>query len=153
MPHYDEARGLLSAAAKQNATLVADATHAATSKASPVDLDEIPLIDSASSFSLKKLTWGNLKTAVSTYLSNVSFAIGATTPAAAAFTSMTATLPSRFDDTLTVLVGLNAGYVQANSVGGFHAHDGAPGTTTTVTTADLVGKTMVFRDGILVGFS
>lgn len=36
-------------------------THAATSKATPVDADEIGLIDSAASWVLKKLTWANLK--------------------------------------------------------------------------------------------
>lgn len=36
-------------------------THGATSKATPVDADEIPLADSATGFSLKKLTWANLK--------------------------------------------------------------------------------------------
>lgn len=35
--------------------------HAATSKATPVDADELALLDSASSFGLKKLTWANLK--------------------------------------------------------------------------------------------
>jgi hypothetical protein len=34
------------------------ATHAATSKTTPVGADEIAILDSASSFSLKKLTWG-----------------------------------------------------------------------------------------------
>lgn len=36
-------------------------THNAASKATPVDADELPLADSATSFSLKKLTWANLK--------------------------------------------------------------------------------------------
>jgi len=36
-------------------------THAATSKTTPVDADEIPLADSAAIFVLKKLTWANLK--------------------------------------------------------------------------------------------
>lgn len=36
-------------------------THAATSKATPVDADEIPLADSAASWGLKKLTWANIK--------------------------------------------------------------------------------------------
>lgn len=36
-------------------------THSATSKATPVDADEIPLIDSAASNVWKKLTWANLK--------------------------------------------------------------------------------------------
>lgn len=40
---------------------IANPTHAATSKASPVDADEIPIADSASSFSLKKVTLANLK--------------------------------------------------------------------------------------------
>lgn len=39
-------------------------THAAASKATPVDVDEIPLADSAASWILKKLTWANLKAAV-----------------------------------------------------------------------------------------
>lgn len=35
--------------------------HAAASKATPVDADEMALVDSAASFGLKKLTWSNLK--------------------------------------------------------------------------------------------
>ncbi|HMM98580.1 MAG TPA: hypothetical protein PKC99_06200 [Anaerolineales bacterium] len=35
--------------------------HASTSKATPVDADELPLSDSAASNALKKLTWSNLK--------------------------------------------------------------------------------------------
>lgn len=38
--------------------------HAATTKATPVDADEIPLIDSAASNVLKNLTWANLKTTI-----------------------------------------------------------------------------------------
>lgn len=40
---------------------VASDTHAATSKTTPVDADELPLADSAASYVLKKLTWSNLK--------------------------------------------------------------------------------------------
>lgn len=39
-------------------------THAASSKATPVDADEIPLADSAASWALKKLTWANAKSAI-----------------------------------------------------------------------------------------
>lgn len=42
-------------------------THAATSKATPVDADELPIADSAASFGLKKLTLANLKAALKTY--------------------------------------------------------------------------------------
>lgn len=47
-------------------TDVAAATHAATSKTTPVDADELPLVDSASdpAFGLKKLTWGNLRAGI-----------------------------------------------------------------------------------------
>lgn len=47
-------------------------THAASSKSPPVDADELPLLDSATSFSLKKLTWANIKAALnSVYLAYV----------------------------------------------------------------------------------
>lgn len=53
-------------------------THAAASKATPVDADEIPLADSASSFSLKKLTWANLKATAKTYFDTLYLGILAT---------------------------------------------------------------------------
>jgi len=40
---------------------LASSIHAATSKTTPVDADELPIADSATSFTLKKLTWANLK--------------------------------------------------------------------------------------------
>lgn len=43
---------------------VAAAIHAATGKTTPVDADELGLSDSEASWSLKKLTWANLKAAV-----------------------------------------------------------------------------------------
>lgn len=49
-------------------TVIAPGTHAATSKATPVDADELPLVDSAASNVLKKLTWTNLKATLKTYL-------------------------------------------------------------------------------------
>jgi hypothetical protein len=42
--------------------------HAAPSKTTPVDADEIPLADSASAFTLKKLTWANLKATLATWI-------------------------------------------------------------------------------------
>lgn len=47
---------------------VAGETHAAASKSTPVDADELPLVDSAASNVLKKLTWANLKAAIASYL-------------------------------------------------------------------------------------
>ena len=49
-------------------TVIAPGTHAALSKTTPVDADEIPISDSAATFGLKKLTWANLKATLKTYL-------------------------------------------------------------------------------------
>ena len=46
------------------AGLLADTTHAATSKGTPVDADEMGLSDSAATYGLKKVTFANLKTAI-----------------------------------------------------------------------------------------
>jgi hypothetical protein len=60
----------LSSATNTMPAIVAPVTHAATSKTTPVDADEIPLADSAASFAIKKLTVANLKSLLSTYLSS-----------------------------------------------------------------------------------
>lgn len=49
-------------------TVIGPGTHAATGKTTPVDADELPLVDSAASNVLKKLTWANLKATLKTYL-------------------------------------------------------------------------------------
>lgn len=46
------------------AGLIADTTHAATTKATPVDADEFPIADSAASFVLKRVTLAALKLAI-----------------------------------------------------------------------------------------
>ena len=51
-------------------------THAATSKSTPVDADELPLVDSAASFGLKKLTLANLKATLKTYFDTLYHPIG-----------------------------------------------------------------------------
>lgn len=48
-------------------TVIAPGTHAATGKTTPVDADELPLVDSAASNVLKKLTWANVKATLKTY--------------------------------------------------------------------------------------
>lgn len=45
-------------------TVIAPGTHTATLKTTPSDADEFPLIDSVASFSLKKITWAALKSAI-----------------------------------------------------------------------------------------
>ena len=46
---------------------IAAVTHAAGSKTTPVDVDELPLVDSAAAWALAKLTWANLKATLKTY--------------------------------------------------------------------------------------
>ena len=69
--------------------------HAATSKVTPVDADELPIIDSATSFTLARLTFANLKATLVTYLSTLTsiWAISTTGNAATATTAATLTTP------------------------------------------------------------
>lgn len=46
---------------------IAPQAHAAAGKTTPVNADELPLIDSAAAFGLKRLTWANLKATLKTY--------------------------------------------------------------------------------------
>lgn len=57
--------GLASGATTAAYAGAASEIHAATDKATPVDADELGLVDSAASWVLKKLTWANLKTTLS----------------------------------------------------------------------------------------
>jgi hypothetical protein len=59
-----------------NITVIAPGTHAATSKTTPVDADEVPLVDSAASYALKKLTWANIKATLKTYFDTLYQAAG-----------------------------------------------------------------------------
>ncbi len=70
-------------------TVIAPGAHAATTKATPVDADELPLVDSAASNVLKKLTWANLKATAKTYFDTLYTAIGATVGG-----DLTGTLPN-----------------------------------------------------------
>lgn len=50
--------------------------HAATAKATPVDGDEIPLLDSAASFGLKKTLWSSIKATLKSYFDTLYIPIG-----------------------------------------------------------------------------
>lgn len=59
-------------------TVIAPGTHAATGKTTPIDADEVPLVDSAASNVLKKVTWANIKATLKTYFDALYQAAGAT---------------------------------------------------------------------------
>ncbi len=69
MPKADKVKldGIAASADVTSATNIASITHAATGKSTPVDADELGLIDSEASNVLKKLTWTNLKATLKTY--------------------------------------------------------------------------------------
>lgn len=72
--------GALGTPASGNATnltnTIAPQTNAASSKATPVDADELPLTDSAATYGLKKLTWANLKATMKTYTDTLYATVG-----------------------------------------------------------------------------
>ena len=73
---------------------LAAAINAATSKATPVDADVLPLADSASGFALKKLTWANLKATLAAWIN------GNLIPAS--FTSITSSTTGKVATTIGV---------------------------------------------------
>lgn len=87
-----------------NITVVAPGTHAATSKSTPVDADELSLVDSAASNVLKKLTWASLKAAVKTYYDSVTTTMTGKTLTAPTLTAPVLGTPA--SGTLTNCTGL-----------------------------------------------
>lgn len=104
---YDAAAGYWKNVDYSVTDVVAAETHAATSKATPVDADELPLADSASTFSLKKLTWANLKATLATWINGNLIA--------ASLTSVTSS--GRITSTLSNGGGSAAPFVSSHSVG------------------------------------
>lgn len=51
----------------ETTTTLGTLIHGATAKTTPVDADEVPIVDSAASNILKKVTWANIKATLKTY--------------------------------------------------------------------------------------
>lgn len=93
------------------ANTIAVETHAASGKSTPIDADEMPIVDTAAANVLKKLTWVNLKATLKTYFDTLYLAvgslvspgpIGSTTPSTGAFTTLSTTTDSAFNSKLRV---------------------------------------------------
>lgn len=65
----------LAAAPAETTTSLGVLTNGATAKTTPVDADMIPLMDSAASNVIKKLSWANLKASLKTYIEATAFTI------------------------------------------------------------------------------
>lgn len=72
--YYTDSRAQ-AAAPPETAATIGTLTHAATAKATPVDADEVGLVDSAATFGLKRLTWANLKATIKTYFDAIYAAV------------------------------------------------------------------------------
>ena len=77
LPKLDKQKldAIESAADVTDAGNVGAAIHGATAKATPVDADALPLIDSAASNVLKRVTWANVKATLKTYLDTLYAAV------------------------------------------------------------------------------
>lgn len=51
--------------------LIATPVHAATNKTTPVDTDELPLVDNTSTATTNKVTWANVKATLKTYFDGI----------------------------------------------------------------------------------
>lgn len=69
--------GIENAADVTDAANVGSSIHGAAEKTTPVDADTVPLIDSAASNVIKKLTWANIKATLKTYFDTLYKAAGA----------------------------------------------------------------------------
>ena len=137
----------------------ADATHAATSKTTPVDADEIPMADSAASWGLKKLTWANIKATLLSWLQSTVFPapgpIGGTTPSSGAFSTLVsgsdASLAGAFGDVAvsqSIVTGgaaQFAGYRFSANTGGanlylYKSRGASVGINTIVQSGDILGS-------------
>jgi hypothetical protein len=124
-----DANGLLFGA-PASASDVAAATHAATSKTTPVDADELPLTDSAASYALKKLTFTNLKAFLKTYFDTLYALVGAV--GSTGITMSTARLLGRTTASSGAVEEISIGSGLSMSAGTLSATGGGSGTVTSV---------------------
>ena len=77
----------------ETTTTIGSLINGATSKTTPVDADELPLVDSAASNVLKKLSWANIKATLKTYFDAIYVTSGGAlgTPSSGTATNLTGT--------------------------------------------------------------
>jgi hypothetical protein len=89
--------------------LIDTTIHAASSKTTPVDADEVGLIDSAASNVLKRLTWANLKATLKTYFDSIYLSTG--------WRTLSATLTYSSADAPSFVISSNSDLTNVLSLG------------------------------------
>jgi hypothetical protein len=128
--------GIETAADVTDAGNVGSSIHGATAKTTPVDADTLPLIDSAASNVLKKVTWANVKATLKTYFDTLY------QPLATALTSWSSvTRASGFDTFVATPSSANLRSLLTDEVGTGNAYftGGALGTPASGTATNLTG--------------
>jgi hypothetical protein len=102
--------------------VLSEVTHSAASKTTPVDADELAIVDSAASDVLKKLLWSNIKATLKTYFDTLYGTIGGGAPDDADYIVKTATGGLTAERVLTDSANViwdwsAAGVAKANVVG------------------------------------
>ena len=97
--------------AKLDAVDIANNTNASTSKTTPADADELPLVDSASN-GLKKLTWANVKANLKTYFDSLYRIIP--------WSNKGISIKEAGSTNETAIRGLNIADVEVWSIGGYN---------------------------------
>lgn len=126
-------------AAKLASGALADKTRAATEKTTPVDADEVGIVDSAASFVLKRLKWSSIKATLKTYFDTLYAPVGGSGNVAFPAVQVPSADPNTLDD-----------YEEGTFTPGISFGGGSTGITygTAYGTYTKIGRVVTFRGRI-----
>jgi hypothetical protein len=98
----------------ETTTTIGTLINGATSKTTPVDADQVALMDSAASNIIKKLSWANIKATLKTYFDTIYQAVGTYLTASNNLSDLTNTTTARTN--LKILQAENAAIITNNTI-------------------------------------